>query len=206
MTAPFIFFDLGNVLLFFDREIGFRKLAALSGISADLVKSVIFDSGLLWKYETGELSSREFYQAYCHSTETRPDYDAFHSQGSDIFWLNSRIVPVVMQLAQAGHRLGLLSNICEAHWDFVSRGRFAVVSSIFPIAVLSYRVGALKPSPMIYGAAAEAAGVKPTDVLFFDDIEGHVAGARSVGFDAVLYTSVPALVDELRKRDVKFNY
>ena len=42
--------------------------------------------------------------------------------------------------------------------------------------------------------------------FYVDDIAGHVAGARSVGFDAVQYTSTDALVAQLRERGVAFNY
>ena len=34
----------------------------------------------------------------------------------------------------------------------------------------------------------------------------NVAAARQAGFDAVAYTTTPALVDELHRRGVEFNY
>jgi hypothetical protein len=39
-----------------------------------------------------------------------------------------------------------------------------------------------------------------------DDVPGHVAAANEAGFDAVQYTTTPALVAELRNRGVTFNY
>jgi glucose-1-phosphatase len=71
---------------------------------------------------------------------------------------------------------------------------------------LSYEVGALKPEPKIYRAAAELAGVPPREIFFIDDIAGHVAAARQCGFDAVQYTTTPELVAALCQRGLKFNF
>ena len=55
-------------------------------------------------------------------------------------------------------------------------------------------------------AAAEMAGCQPQEIFFADDIPGHVAGARAVGFDAVQFTSAAALAEDLRARGIQFNY
>jgi putative hydrolase of the HAD superfamily len=77
---------------------------------------------------------------------------------------------------------------------------------LFEVHALSYRIGAAKPEPAIFAAAAELAGVAPQEVFFTDDLPRHVAGARAAGFDAVQYTSTPQLVAELRARGARFNY
>ena len=46
------------------------------------------------------------------------------------------------------------------------------------------------------------AGVAPEKIFFTDDTPGHVAGAQSVGFDAVLYTTTAQLVEDLRARGI----
>ena len=71
---------------------------------------------------------------------------------------------------------------------------------------LSYEMRALKPEAKIYAAAAELAGVPPGEIFFCDDIMGHVTAARAAGFDAVQYTSTPALLAELYGRGVRLNY
>ena len=76
----------------------------------------------------------------------------------------------------------------------------------FERAVLSYEVGVMKPDSAIFAAAADRAGVSAGDIFYADDLEANVVGARKSGFDAVQFTSVPALVDELWKRGLAFNY
>ncbi|MER7706780.1 HAD-IA family hydrolase [Kitasatospora sp. NPDC097605] len=52
-------------------------------------------------------------------------------------------------------------------------------------AVNSARVGAAKPDPAIYRAAAERAGVAPEGCLFVDDSARNVAAAARLGMTAV---------------------
>jgi len=205
MPPRFLYFDLGKVLIEFDTPRMIGQVAELCGVEPEDVIRAVVDSGLQRRYELGELSSREFYEEFCRQIGRRPAYDALALAASDIFGLNLPMVPVVAQLAQAGHRLGILSNTCENHWEYCTR-RFAIVADTFQVAVLSYRVGALKPDPRIYRAAAKAADCGPEEIFFVDDTPGHVEGARAAGFDAVVYTTAPALVAELRGRGLRFNY
>jgi FMN phosphatase YigB (HAD superfamily) len=206
MPIKFIYFDMGNVLLYFDREIGFRALAEETGCPVDLVRQTILGSGELWRYEEGAVSGREFHEYYCRETNTRPDLERFHYLHSDIFEINVSIIPVVAGLAAAGYRLGILSNICEAHWEFCTNGRYAIISNLFEVRVASYLVGAMKPEPVIFNAARDQAGVAAEEIFFMDDTAGHVAGARRAGWDAVQYTTTDVLVDDLHARGIRFNY
>lgn len=205
MPPRFLYFDLGKVLVDFDTQRMIRQVAALCGVEPEAVARAVVDSGLQRRYELGELSSAEFYEQFCAAIGRRPAYDALAQAASDIFWLNVPMLPVVAHLAQAGYRLGILSNTCENHWEHCRR-RFAVLQDTFEVLILSYRVGALKPDARIYRAAAEAAACHPAEIFFVDDTAGHVEGARAAGFDAVQYTGTRALVAELRKRELRFNY
>ena len=61
------------------------------------------------------------------------------------------------------------------HWDYFADGRYSMIPDIFDVVTLSFRVGAMKPDPKIYAAAAEAAHVRPEEIFFMDDTAGHVA-------------------------------
>lgn len=207
MQPPrFIYFDLGNVLLFFDHHLAARQMAEVAGIPAERVWQVVFESDLAPRYESGEVDDRAFYEAFCRATDTRPDFDALLLAGSDIFTLNVSIVPVVAALRAAGYRLGILSNTSPAHWNYCTGGRYVILDREFDVHALSYEIGACKPDPKIYEAAAKLAGVPPEHIFFIDDVARNVAGAQAAGFDAVQYTATAALAAELRRRGLKFNY
>ena len=129
----------------------------------------------------------------------RPEPDALAYAASDIFELNYSMSAVLGRLIAARQRLGMLSNTCDMHWQYISTGRYWFVPNEFEAIVLSYRVQLMKPDPQIFLHAAELAGVRPEEVFYVDDMPQHVAGARAAGFDAVQYTTTPAFVAELAK-------
>jgi putative hydrolase of the HAD superfamily len=207
MKAPrFIYFDLGNVLLFFDHHRAARQMAKVAGISEELAWNTVFGSDLEMRYEAGQVDDRQFYDTFCRETNSQPDYDALALAGSEIFQPNVAIIPLVGALQSAGCRLGILSNTSPAHWAYCTGGRYIIIDRGFSVHALSYEIGACKPDARIFAAAAELAGVSPEEIFFVDDIAGHVAGAKAASFDAVQFTTVPALAHELRQRGLRFNY
>jgi len=205
MPPKFLYFDLGKVLVDFDVGQMFRQMGEVAGLDPARVKEVVIDGGLQQQYETGQVSAGEFYDGFCRQTGTTPDYDALRRAGAEIFALNLSILPVVTQLYHARHRLGILSNTCESHWEYCTR-RYRILNGLFRVHALSYQIGTVKPHAAVFRKAAELAGVAPQEIFYVDDYAEHIAGARAVGFDAVQYTSTPQLVADLRSRGIRFNY
>jgi HAD superfamily hydrolase (TIGR01509 family) len=206
MKPPrFIYFDLGMVLVNFSVEQMLRQVAAVSGIGTETVKDILFNKGLQKDYETGRISSDEFYELFCKHAGTRPDLDSLRRAASEIFWLNTPMLPIAAQLRQAGYKLGILSNTCECHWQYCV-DQYRIIKEGFDVYALSYRIGAIKPDAAIFRSAIELAHCWPEEIFFVDDIPGHVDGAQAAGIDAILYKSAPQVAAELRSRGVQFNY
>ena len=206
MPPAFIYFDLGNVLLNFSHRLAARQMAEVAGVSAERVWEIVFDGDLERRCELGELDGRQFYELFCRETGTRPDYDALELAGSAIFDYNATMLPLVAHLEVAGHRLGILSNTSESHWNYCTSGRYATIPRSFEITVLSFQVHSMKPDQAIYRIAADRAGVPPEQIFYMDDRIENVEGALRAGFDAVHYTTTPALARELRRRGVASNF
>ncbi|MES9543746.1 MULTISPECIES: HAD family phosphatase [unclassified Actinomadura] len=103
--------------------------------------------------------------------------------------VDEEMVALVGELADRGRTLGLLSNIIG---DLVPRfeARHGAWLARFDARVYSCRIGVAKPDPRAYEICAETLGVKPADVLFFDDNERNVLAARETGMRAELFTSL----------------
>jgi len=205
MTTPtphFFYFDLGNVLLKFDQAVACRQMADVAGISAERVREIVFDDGMQLAYERGLLSTSGFYEAFCERSGVRPSLADLVHAASDIFELDAAVAGIAERLRASGHRLGILSNTCEAHWEFCAGSRFPLLDAAFDVAVLSYQIGSLKPETAIYEAATELARANPEEIFFVDDRAENVAGALEAGFDAVQFTSADGLIRELLRRDV----
>lgn len=195
----FAYFDLGNVLLAFDHGLACRQMAAVSGVAEQRVRELVFESGLELAYERGDLSTDEFYRRFCDETGAAPDRCALLRAASDIFTRIDATAELVRRLRAQGRPVGLLSNTCEAHWEFV-RESFPELPALFDVLVLSYEVRALKPEPEIYRRAASAAGATAESLFFVDDRAENVAAAREAGWDAVAFTDPRALESALRER------
>lgn len=204
-TPKFIYFDMGNVLLHFDHAIAWRQMGKVAGVPAKLVQDVL-TAGLLDEYELGAITTRQFHEKFCEQTASQPDLDALVLAASDIFSINTRIVPLVGQLRLAGYPLGVLSNTCPCHWEHVSEGRFGIMKRCFQKFALSYQLRVMKPDARIYAEAARLAGVRPDEMFFVDDLAENVQAARHSGVDAIQFVSAPALAEQLFARGLRFNY
>ena len=200
-AIKFVYFDLGNVLLNFSHQRMVDQVAAVAGVSGTLVQQHLFDNDLENRYETGELNSVEFHAEFCSQIKKECDLDDFLTACGDIFWLNEPTMPVVAQLAQLNIGLGILSNTCEAHWDFAMK-RFPALPQLFPIRVTSFEAKSMKPDNKIYEVAVEKAGVLPREIFFTDDKPENVQAAQAAGLEAVLFTTATELLRDLAKRGV----
>ena len=206
MSRPkFIYLDLGKVLVDFDVQLMCRQMAEAAGITPERVHQVVFGSDLQRRYELGRISSQDFYEEFCQATGTRPDYHRLAWAASAIFELSVAMTPIVTHLALCGHRLGILSNTCQQHWEYCT-GRFKMLNELFTVHALSYQMHACKPQPEAYQRAAELAGCRPQEIFFTDDTPTHVAAAQCAGFDAVVFTGPRQLAAELRRRGIELGY
>lgn len=210
MSIRFIYFDVGNVLLHFDNHRLCRQVAELTGVSAEIIWRTFVETELAERFETGLIDPHVFYEEFCRAIGRRPDYDQLVHALSDIFTVNAPIKPIVAHLWASGHRLGLLSNTNELHWDFFADGRYEMIPGCFEVHALSFRIQAMKPDPKIYRAAAEMAGVAPPEIFFMDDRPENVASAKQFGFDAVQFgphaAAASQLAEQLRRRGIELNY
>ncbi|MCE9630124.1 MAG: HAD family phosphatase [Planctomycetia bacterium] len=200
MPPDFIYFDLGNVVFFFDRERAFRQMAEASGVDAARVRDAVMDGGLQQALERGDIGWGEFHAEFSRRTGTRPDPGRLARATSDMFDLNVAMLPVIAACNRAGIPLGILSNTCDPHWRFLASGDYGIVPGTFREIVLSHEVRMAKPDRGIYEFAASRAGVEPARIFFCDDLTEHVAAARAAGWDAELFTAAHVLTDQLTRR------
>jgi putative hydrolase of the HAD superfamily len=207
MAEPrFFYFDLGNVLLKFDHRRAARQMAEVAGVTPQQVWDVVFAGGLNDKLDAGQITTAEFYEYFCRELDCRPNLHALALAASDIFELNYSMSAVLGRLVAARKRIGLLSNTSDVHWQYFGAERYWFLPQVFETLVLSFRLQLMKPDPRIFLQAAEMAGVRPQEVFYVDDMPQHVAGARSVGIDAVQYTTTPTFIADLAKRGVRLTY
>jgi putative hydrolase of the HAD superfamily len=73
---------------------------------------------------------------------------------------------------------------------------------LFREGVFSARVGLIKPQAEIFELAQRRFGVEPAATLFIDDHRPNVDAARSIGWQALHFTSPAQCVADLRAMGV----
>lgn len=203
MPPAFIYFDLGNVVFFFDRDRAFAQMAAVSGADVAAVHAVVMEGGLQKAIERGDIDWPEFHAEFCRRTGTLPDATALARAASDMFRLNTDMLPIIAGCHRAGVPLGILSNTCEPHWNFLLSGGYAILPGGFREIVLSHEERSAKPDRAIYDVATARAGVPPERIFFCDDLAPHVDTARALGWDAELFVAAHQLADQLARRGLR---
>ncbi|MDG2220762.1 MAG: HAD family phosphatase [Rubripirellula sp.] len=185
MRIEFVYFDLGNVLLSFDPDLACRNLAELLLVSGDEAKQVVYESGLQHRFESGQVSGDQFAREVCRLLARKPVPDAaVFDAVSDMFEPIPAMRDVLDQVRQTGRGVGLLSNTCQAHWEWIVRQSYPVTAFDFDATILSFEAGSMKPDSLIYEVAERAAAVTAEQILFLDDREENVHGARLRGWQA----------------------
>jgi epoxide hydrolase-like predicted phosphatase len=93
------------------------------------------------------------------------------------------------------YRTGILSNSFVGAREREQRAHgFADMCDVI---VYSHEEGTKKPDPAIYQAVCDRLDVSPRDVVFLDDREVGVAGARRIGMTAIRFTDTQQAIAEL---------
>lgn len=203
MRPEFVYLDLGNVIVSFDRDRGLRQMTAVCGGDPDRVRAAGLDAEMHRRLERGDIGWPEYHDWFSRQTGTRSTPEGLARAASDIFTLNVAMLPVIAGLERTGCPLGILSNTCGPHWEFLLACRYAVLPGNFSRIILSHEVGAVKPEADIYAIAAARAGVPADRIFFTDDIPAHVDAARAAGWQAEVFTSAAGLIDALDRRSLK---
>ena len=108
--------------------------------------------------------------------------------------------PKVRRLAKdlrlRGIRTGILSNtFLTVPWILNIVGGYRGFDPI----ILSSKEGIAKPDPKIYQIAIERSGVKPSEILFVDNLEENTKAAQQAGMKIVLAKKPKQIVNDVKK-------
>ncbi len=195
-----LFFDVGNVLLFFSHEKMFEQIASVCETDLPTIQNFFKKDQLQLRYEAGQVTTEEIFHRLSAIAGRPLCSDDVNKAMSEIFHLNDPILPILRELREGGHRLMILSNIGEAHRDYIDQ-QYGLFDP-FEELVFSYEIGAIKPDRKIYEAAIERAGCDPKECFYTDDIPAYVEAARSLAIDAEPFTGVDALRMQLQNREL----
>ncbi|MDB5166133.1 MAG: helix-turn-helix protein [Candidatus Saccharibacteria bacterium] len=176
----FVYFDVNGCLVRFFQK-AFSDLAADTGVSADLIETAF------WHYNDevcrGTLSIEDFSQAMAHRLDTEPfDWQEYYLNALDPMPGMAELVTWVA----SHYQVGLLTNVIPGAIDSMRR-RELLPNLHYDAIIDSSVVGAVKPEPAIYDAAAAMAGVPEDEILFIDDSRPNLITAEKRGWRVIWF-------------------
>jgi putative hydrolase of the HAD superfamily len=186
---PIVLFDLGGVLVHVRYSQFLEALGLDQGIDEERLLQLITPDGRL--YETGKLTTEEFFSRLNNVLGGRYHTPKLHAAWKTILDGEVEGMRKVAEWVSQQTKVYLLSNTNDLHFTY-SRGAFPALRFCTDYFV-SFRIGAMKPDPEIYRHVMDSLRGDPQQLLFIDDLERNVEGARQVGLRSILFDGVEGL-------------
>ena len=180
-----IVFDMGNVLLRFDRDF-FLDAVGVQDADRRLLLNNVYLSVEWARMDRGSMTEAEAAESMCRRLPQR-----LHETAHLLVdrW-DRPILPVpgmeqlIADLKQAGYHVYLLSNAsCRQHeyWPRVPGSQY------FDGTLISADVKLVKPEAEIYRLLYKTFGLKPEECLFIDDATQNIEGAERTGMPGIVF-------------------
>jgi FMN phosphatase YigB (HAD superfamily) len=195
VAARHLLLDLAGVLCGFVSTARLEHLAAVSGLETAEVDERLYGSGIVDQCDRGELDAADIRGVLRDQLGLDCDDLDLARLWASAFIPDDQVLAVVDSVAPGVTRTLLTNN------DALLRDTLPLVlpavHARIAIPLFSATTRATKPSPAAYAAALVVLGAAPEDVLFVDDSESNVDGARRMGIATVHFTSAESLRSEL---------
>ncbi len=199
MPIRAVVFDIGGVL---ERVDDFEAVLSAAwrerlGMSPEEFRAALaaIDPGHL--SETGQMSEAEWAARCAACLRLSPAQQ--REFAADVWdWYCGELDEELMAFAASlpTHlRTAIISNSADgARREELARYAF---DEIFDPIIYSHEVGLAKPDPAVFELACSLLDVAPAEMIFVDDVPGHVAAARNLGIHAILHRSTPETITEI---------
>lgn len=195
-----IVFDIGRVLIHYDPDLPFSRL-----IPDAEERRWFFDNVCTSAWNIEQDRGRSWEEAEAHLIAEHPQHEEnirnfrrhWHEMVPHAY---EDSVAIMETLMDNGHDVTMLTNFA-ADTFVEARRRFPFLDRPRGVTV-SGEVGFIKPDRRIYEHHAGAFGLRPSATLFIDDSPKNVDGAKTAGWDAVLFTDAQTLKADLLARGV----
>lgn len=190
-----IIFDMGNVLIKFDKKC-FLEAVYVSPEDNALLEREVYVSVEWAMMDRGTLTEKEAAERMCARLPERL-HEKVHQLVDE--WDRpilpmSGMAELAGELKAKGYRLFLLSNASyrqHEYWPEIPGSEY------FEDTLISADVKLVKPQPEIYLMALHKFNAKPEESVFIDDATNNVEGAIYCGMEGIVFHGD---TDELRKK------
>ena len=147
--------------------------------------------------DRGDISLNEWY-ARLSKLSGQPA-DTIRQEFETKTQLNDSMIELIDQLRD-GYQIGLVTNSPQGLVRKILQ--INNIERYFDEIVISGEIGLIKPDPKIFKVALKKLNLSATEVVFVDDLENYLEGAKQAGIPGILFTDIDQLKSDLRKAGV----
>ena len=196
-----IFFDFGGVITDSPFE-AFRRFENKNGLPINFVRTINSknpNTNAWAQYERGEIDSEEFDRLFLveskncgYAIEGKKIIELLHGD------IRNVMLDVVEKCKKKFITACLTNNIKETNRKNQSLlTNFEIAKDKFDFVVESSQIGIRKPEREFYDYACRLVGVKPSEVVFLDDLGINLKPARQMGMSTIKVTDPSQAIAEL---------
>ncbi len=188
MKVRGVVFDFGQVLTHIQNGQSLKKLASITGLDPkDFTERYrMFRE----PYDRGKVIGREYWSNVIGTKgEAITDNlieELIKEDMQSWFSLNREMISWIESLKESGIKRAILSNMPPELGQEVYSGMKDLVA-LFDTIVFSFETGYVKPESEIYEICLKKVSLSPGEVLFIDDDERNIEGARKLGINTFLF-------------------
>lgn len=191
-----LLFDLGNVLIEIDFGRALAHWAKFSTLSLEALRATFGPDEAYERHERGELQATDYF-AHLRAKLRLDATDRQIEEGWNAIFAGEITASLAAVRATRLPR-HLLTNSNQTHYAYW-RKRFASTVEGFGHTFESSTIGHRKPEQKLFDHVTRTLDLRPQQILFFDDLEENIAGARQAGLQTVHVRTPQDVQDALER-------
>lgn len=191
-----VVFDLGKVLLDFDYGRFAENVISKCGVPVEELLNAVNQSELLIRYESGLLTSQEFFAEVQKASKYTGEYHEFEVVFGDIFSPIPEMIALQQWLRERWVQTYIFSNTSEIVIKHI-RKTYPFFNH-FDDYILSYEHRSVKPQPRIYEVVEEKTARKGEQLLYIDDRLENIERGRERGWQTIYHVDANETVKRVK--------
>ncbi len=196
MKIKIITFDLDGVY-FPNGKVNFISALKRLGISEDEAKRVFLKSPEMnQEYKNGKMTDEQFWTWAKTQWGLDLPWKELPKMMIDGYDVDEKVVDIVKELRSRGYKTAICTNNFPARISGLQK-KYAFLDN-FDIKVISYEVGVSKPKKEIFEQLVKKSQVEPHEIIYADDNEDALTGAKELGITTFLYEGFEKYLEQLK--------
>lgn len=191
-------FDMDGVYFTSDSFQNFKQKVreALKPEMSDDELNEVFYGKKMKLHKAGKLSEKDYFDYVNKCFSTNKPIVFYSSILKESYEINPEVREIVKNIREKGYKTCICTNNFPMRINALNE-KFGFLKE-FDVHVFSYTAGALKPDKKIFLELIDKAGVKPEEIVFADDSEEKLSGAKELGIKCFVYKTLEKYLNDLK--------